>query len=714
MKLSIIFLALVVLFRPDDCLAQWVNIAPEIRVTGLAVTDSIVFASTENCGVYRSTNGGLDWTPVNRGLTSIHVNCIGAQGTVLYAGTIDGVFRTTNLGDSWIPANDGMRGREIFTVGFSGTDVIAGTDYIGPLRSVSQGRTWFSIGDTSMNMNRMDVSCVAAFGNVIILGSCALPRGNGHSGIWITKDNAITWSTAKPVSMIWALTVRDSVIIAAVDEDGLWGSADTGRTWQRKDSTRLRSRVTCLSVASDSARSILAGTLDGHVYRSIDDGEQWEDVGTTHLGRWVTSVAMLKDGTVLAAMYDAGVFRCDPRIGRLVESNAGLKYVDVSHVVVSTLRQWSGIQNVYIGTNGTGLFGSVNRGDTWKSKSGFSSNEVTALAAEPQALYTAVADSGLYFSGVNDFTWTIINQGLPEKNVGALVVLPAGSNHAGAVLAGTRSHGVVRSANHGGSWDAVPVGSFPVEASSIAVLKNTLFLGLRSLTGDSISIHLSTDGGDSWTQQYADAPATGSIRGFAADWPVVTAITGSGGYLISSDSGRTWVQSVPSVTGRTFLSLDAYRWNFYVGTDSGIYVISRYGGVWVPINDGLPAKRISALGVEDEFLYVGTEQGVWRRPLLQVTGADTPAQPSVVVVEQNYPDPVTSYTTIPVRLARREFLSLKIYDALGRTVATLASEERPAGPSLFRWNAAGLPAGTYFYRFQAGAFSETRKLLLLK
>jgi flagellar hook assembly protein FlgD len=83
-------------------------------------------------------------------------------------------------------------------------------------------------------------------------------------------------------------------------------------------------------------------------------------------------------------------------------------------------------------------------------------------------------------------------------------------------------------------------------------------------------------------------------------------------------------------------------------------------------------------------------------------------------LEQNYPNPFNPVTTISYRLHSKAFVTLKVYDALGREVATLVSEVVPAGDHSVQWQADGLPSGVYFYRLQSKNTSETRKLILLK
>ncbi len=83
-------------------------------------------------------------------------------------------------------------------------------------------------------------------------------------------------------------------------------------------------------------------------------------------------------------------------------------------------------------------------------------------------------------------------------------------------------------------------------------------------------------------------------------------------------------------------------------------------------------------------------------------------------LEQNYPNPFNPSTVIRFQISKREFVTLKVYDILGREVATLINDEKPAGNYNVEFNAQNLTSGVYVYRLQAGKFSDVKKLLLLK
>jgi hypothetical protein len=87
---------------------------------------------------------------------------------------------------------------------------------------------------------------------------------------------------------------------------------------------------------------------------------------------------------------------------------------------------------------------------------------------------------------------------------------------------------------------------------------------------------------------------------------------------------------------------------------------------------------------------------------------------STFQISQNYPNPFNPSTTITYELPIESRVTLRIFDLLGREVATLVDEQQKAGFKSVAWSATGFASGVYFYRLQAGDYTATRKLLLLK
>jgi hypothetical protein len=88
--------------------------------------------------------------------------------------------------------------------------------------------------------------------------------------------------------------------------------------------------------------------------------------------------------------------------------------------------------------------------------------------------------------------------------------------------------------------------------------------------------------------------------------------------------------------------------------------------------------------------------------------------PTEFKLNQNYPNPFNPTTTISYSLPKTGLITLKVYDILGREVATLVNEEKVAGNYIVDFNASKLASGTYIYRITAGSNSEVKKMILMK
>jgi len=98
-----------------------------------------------------------------------------------------------------------------------------------------------------------------------------------------------------------------------------------------------------------------------------------------------------------------------------------------------------------------------------------------------------------------------------------------------------------------------------------------------------------------------------------------------------------------------------------------------------------------------------------------ITGVPTQStSPASFALSQNYPNPFNPVTTIDFSLAKAGAASLKVYDILGREVATLVDGVQTAGQHTATFNATNLASGVYFYTLQAGTSALTKKLVLMK
>ncbi|MFC2094258.1 T9SS type A sorting domain-containing protein [Bacteroidota bacterium] len=104
--------------------------------------------------------------------------------------------------------------------------------------------------------------------------------------------------------------------------------------------------------------------------------------------------------------------------------------------------------------------------------------------------------------------------------------------------------------------------------------------------------------------------------------------------------------------------------------------------------------------------------------LLNIERSDQPT-PNKYIIYQNYPNPFNPTTSIKYAISSSQFVTIKVYDLLGRELATLINEEKPAGTyevefSVGQNSILSLSSGIYFYQLRAGDFVETKKMVLLR
>lgn len=102
-----------------------------------------------------------------------------------------------------------------------------------------------------------------------------------------------------------------------------------------------------------------------------------------------------------------------------------------------------------------------------------------------------------------------------------------------------------------------------------------------------------------------------------------------------------------------------------------------------------------------------------------LSAEETEALPQTFAMEQNYPNPFNPETVIRFQLPTSAAVSLRVFDLLGREVATLVNEMKPAGFHTVTWNGRNsyrrqVASGVYFFRIEAGSFVETRRMVLVR
>jgi hypothetical protein len=240
-------------------------------------------------------------------------------------------------------------------------------------------------------------------------------------------------------------------------------------------------------------------------------------------------------------------------------------------------------------------------------------------------------------------------------------------------------------------------------------------------------VYKTTNGGTNWTHQETGNNADWYSANFTNEnigW-----VAGKTGLVYkTTDGGWSWTHQ------ETGINVDLHSINFtnentgwVVGNNGKILKSTDGGWSWTSQNSGtsndlhgIDLLYTTPKGFSDfSQAITGYITGAEGTILKTTNGGvfvsnNSNTIPDKYVLHQNYPNPFNPSTTIVFDLPKSGFVSLIVYDILGRKVAVLLNKELTAGSYTGLWNAENNYSGVYFYRLRAGNYMETRKCSLIK
>jgi hypothetical protein len=231
------------------------------------------------------------------------------------------------------------------------------------------------------------------------------------------------------------------------------------------------------------------------------------------------------------------------------------------------------------------------------------------------------------------------------------------------------------------NWNNLMVGLIGNYTSAIA-FKNDKLKGVSATSTSMPYIARTTDGGVTWNTIDIGPGVTGKVvMKWITNMPVVYIVGANGGIKRSLDEGITWQQM------RTANVQDIYHFDF------------------IKINNVIYGYAVSTNGyiikLADSILITGINKIPDNSPREYSLG-------------QNYPNPFNPSTNIEFKIPKAGLVTLKVYDILGHEVSVLINEKLHPGNFNLSWDADDFPSGVYYYKLQAGDFSQTKKMILLK
>jgi len=610
--------------------------------------------------ILNTTNGGSSWDKyVSSRLDPLHgVSLVGANiGTAV--GGHGTIIRTTDGGSTWPIFQESGTTNSLravsFTTANSGT--IVGTN--GTILHTTDGSTWIS-QTSGTTASLYAVSEIDANTAIVV----------GENGM-ILRTNSLMLNSF-PNSFVPALAVSGTKLFAGTYSAGVFLSTNNSTSWIDVNTGLTNKNI--WSLVSNGA-NLFVGTDEG-VFLSTNSGTSWNAVNNGLTNEYVWPLTISPDGyggtNLFAGTSGGGVF---------LSTNSGTEWVPVNSGLtentiwsLGAIRDETGSTRLFAGTSGS-IFLSTDNGSNWtKLNIELLTTHVYAFAVIGSNLFAGSKGDGVFLSTDYGANWIQVNNGLTNTNVGSFAV-------SGTYLfAGTREGGVFISSNNGTSWAEVNTGSANKNIWSLAVNGAYLFAG--------------SDGSGVWTRPLTEVLPVELVSFNVTSGDKTAAI---------SWSTATEVNNYGFEVERRFVGEEKLKWAkiaFVQGAGSSSSP-KQYSFTDQPLAAGHYAYRLKQIDSDGSFKYSQTVEAVIETPKLFLLG-------------QNYPNPFNPSTTITFDLPMKSLVTLKVFDLMGREVATIVSGELSAGNHTRQWNAANMSSGIYFYRLQAGSSIATKKLVLLK
>jgi hypothetical protein len=633
------------------------------KVTSFTACGSYVFAGTYANGIYVSSNNGYNWTQTS--LNTQSVTSFTVIGTNIFAGIYtQGIYKSTNYGTNWTPLGIGGYCYYLYS---KDSIIYDCTSYGGLIYSTNLGESWYSL--TTLPNNAQGKSFVIK-DSIMFVG--AIESGAGAGGVYVSTNNGLNWTNTLAGKNTYSMVCLGSNIFAAaancnyIWQHGVWRSTNNGVSWTV---TSLDS-IECLSITVNGTKILTSAgafATGGSVYISSNYGSSWL---RSAVGNNQTVYSFAKLGTKLYA---------------------GCNYTDPN------------------GPPG-GIYLSTNNGINW-SYSGlsyFGGAPVNTITVNDSNIF-AGTDNTLERSSNGGQNWSAVLSGNKIKSSAYLSPY---------ILAGTNGNGVYRSSNNGAYW--------PTPTLTSRIVNTLVVIGTRIYAGtNGYGVYYSTNSGLSWTQTSLNTQNVLTIID-NGDGTIIYAGTETNGVYRTNNNGVNWVQT--SLNNKTVNSLASYLGCIIAGTNGyGVYSTSNFGATWGQRNEGLgDFQTVHALIQKEEYIFAGIAgKYVWRRSGEELMGMKNISgnTPSSYSLSQNYPNPFNPNTKIrfeipsygfPIKTFGNDKVVLKIYDVLGKEIATLVNEALQPGSYEVTYDGSNLASGIYFYRLTAGEYVTTKKMILLK
>jgi photosystem II stability/assembly factor-like uncharacterized protein len=631
--------------------------------------------------IFKTTDGGQTWVQQSSGTTRklADVQFIDqlngwAVGGTSSDGTTLLVLRTTDGGQTWVDLSFGSNCQSVDAVSFidAQTGWICGKINGVPsvYKTVNGGNNWVSQVLPPFTQTDKKVSDIA-FASADT-GWATTDRNNQDGAVIYTTNGGANWTiqttTNRDINRIAVKNSLQAAILGFMSTGSqmiVKTTSDGGFTWNTNNVPITSASYSFCYVGS----SLWLGSLWSRILHSTNLGASWEfqfsssylqSVGWTNdNSAWITSLSLEVNGFTLRT------------------TNAGNNWITAVNTpagndvfVYDENNAWIMVEGSPLTAPGI-LYRTTNGGVNWST--------ISLAAGYISGVYFKTANTGWVYGGAGNIRKTV-DGGVNWSNQN-----PISTN-------------------------------FISDVHFINTTEGWLCGGYG--TGNGFIRH-TTDGGATWTiQNPASTNFITDIHFFDASNGLVIA---NGGLVQStSDGGTTWsiISTIPLSNLDGLLMLNSTTgWIIGRNPDGHIYRTDNGGHNWTDewsaTLSGQSLSKIALNPSGTSILGCGINNTIVRRTV-PVNVKEEKTLCESFGLSQNFPNPFNPSSTIRYGLPHTSFVTLSVYNTLGQQVAQLVNEQQQAGYHDVVFRGDGLASGVYFYRLDAGSYTNVKKLLLLK
>ncbi len=652
-------------------------------------TDGTLFAGTYPQGLFRSTDDGTSWQYVGFAGKELRGVVEDAAGNLLLATFTSGVFLSPDAGATWRTYNNGLADPRVHSIAVSHRgEIIAGTHGAGAFRYNGEaGWSRQSEGLLDQDVRSVDfdsdgTAYAATFraglfrsvdgaewvsvnggSGISVLRTVAADRGlivagGWNGGIAYTRAGDTTWTsinTGLPNQKVWRIAITpEGNILAGMQANGLYVYDWDSVSWIHAGLDD--NIISAINVRPTGVTWIGART---GIYRVEHAGAVPELKGIPRSVAY--AVRQTSSGALIAATEQNGMFRSED--GGTNWNPSDLQVIDVLSIGVRG-------DQVFAGSTFGKLYRSDDDGRTWiridrGPGDAWVAEPVSSIVATSEVIYAGSVGDGVLRSDDGGESWQ--SGGLPGEGVLAMATDESGTVYAGTI------DGLFRSADRGTTWAGMNTGLSNLFVRAVFFDRDgTLRVGTAS------GVFRLPPGSATWEADGLEGTTvTAIVRG--ANGALYASTYGSGVFERTDDTPE-WKELTDGLTNLQVLSVE-----YATGIHSGDALLASTDG------DGVFIMALPAVGV------VG-------RP--EVTGP--------IELHPNYPNPLRRSTTITFSLPTSAEVTLRVFDLLGREVASLHSGRLPPGIHTRVWDANNAAAGLYLYTLSVAGLRKTRPMSLTR